>query len=209
MSMEMMKKAAVGAAGAIALLGATGAHAFSTVEYETGTDLSYTTGTSAMDRDFSGPTTLTATVPLFGSIEVDCDLELTGDVSIVSGRAVIEVTSGTVSSGDFLCSQITLGGFPWKSYDVGDVGGTEGVSDTPSPATDPVQGVVDGIEVYIADSDQSDPPACSGYIPVTFSNGSPITADSSFTFDDDIVGSGGCGVDGVLSSPAAYDTNAY
>tara|TARA_R100001143_G_scaffold61407_1_gene62094 strand:- start:5289 stop:5885 length:597 start_codon:yes stop_codon:yes gene_type:complete len=198
--MKMMKKAMVGAVGAAALLGAASAQAFTTVEYQNGSS-SYITGTSASDRDFSGETTLVATVPIFGDISVDCTLSLTGDVSVSGGEAFIDVTSGSVSGGG-LCGLITLGGFPWKASDT--AGGAPGVSDTPSPATDDVNGFVNGIEVLIGGQ-----PSCSGSIPVVFNNGTPITAPSSFTFNSVITGTGGCSVDGVLESPNNGDTNAF
>jgi hypothetical protein len=71
-------------------------------------------------------------------------------------------------------------------------------------ATADVSGFVNGIQVLIGGQ-----PSCGGTIPVVFSNGNPITAASSFTFNDVITGSGGCSVDGVLSSDTNEDTNAY
>tara|TARA_R110001606_G_scaffold326791_1_gene473553 strand:- start:4986 stop:5588 length:603 start_codon:yes stop_codon:yes gene_type:complete len=200
MSLQIMKKAMVGAIGAAALMGAASAQAFTTVEYQNGSS-TYVTGTSASDRDFSGATTLVATVPIFGDISVDCTLNLTGDVSVSGGQAFIDVTSGSVS-GSGLCGLITLSGFPWYASDT--AGGAAGVSDTPSPATADVSGFVNGIQVLIGGQ-----PSCGGTIPVVFSNGNPITAASSFTFNDVITGSGGCSVDGVLSSDTNEDTNAY
>ncbi|MFP1679133.1 hypothetical protein ACLD02_10560 [Alloalcanivorax sp. C16-2] len=91
MSIKMMKKAMIGAAGAVALMGAVNAHAID-VQYP-GT---YT---------FEGQTTLSASF-----VTATCNLSLTGDVDS-SGN--VSVTTGSVSGASAVCGNIELQGFPW------------------------------------------------------------------------------------------------
>lgn len=91
MSFQIMKKAILGAAGAIALMGATGAQAID-VQYP-GT---YT---------FEGQTTLTASF-----VTATCDLSLTGSVNAAGD---VSVTTGSVSGSSAICDDIDLQNFPW------------------------------------------------------------------------------------------------
>ena len=185
MSMKMMKKAMIGAAGAIALLGAGSAAAqlspanvpgqWDVVQPSPGT---YT---------FSGPTVLSQS-----GINISCTLSLTGDVTYVSSSEVtIDVTSGSVMGGG-LCGAVSLGGFPWTASIPGSA------SQADALAEDDVNGTFSGVTVSTFLG------SCTGNVAATFNNGSPISADSYFVFDDNF---GNCSVDGTLT--ATTDVNAY
>ncbi len=91
MSIKMMKKAVIGAAGAVVLM--AGVNAQAAVEYP-GT---YT---------FEGITHLTASI-----IGLDCNLSLTG---AVDANGNLTVTSGSATAGDSLCSAVNLDfSTPW------------------------------------------------------------------------------------------------
>lgn len=107
MSFQIMKKAMIGAAGAVALMGAVSAQA-ATVNPGLGT---YT---------FAGKADLSQSIFQLK----DCDLSLTGDVTQSGNVLTITVTDGSSSGGDLgLCGQVTFG-FPWTATIDGDTVGT-------------------------------------------------------------------------------------
>ena len=209
MSIEIIKKAALGAAGAIALLSA-GAHAqvsptnnagqWDVVSYQTGGS-TYSTGSSATNRSFTGTSELSASV-----VSADCGITLTGDVEIQgSGDLTIDVTSGSIS-GSGTCSRLRFApsSFPWNVT----VPGAASQSD--ADALDDVLGTVTGIAVqFDLFGVGAYTTICSGSLPAVFSNGATdVTDPSSFTFNDNI-GTSGCAVDGTIFSPTNQDTNAW
>jgi hypothetical protein len=221
MSIEMMKKVVIGSFAATALATAGSAMAQNVAgqwdELEsnigTGSYQSIPLGTTLSNVEFYGPTDLST-----GSISANCHLSLVGDVTRQSDRVTIEVVSGQVisESGDsFLCGSISVGNFPWVAYDRGTTG-SAGITDpeSPFPDTADVEGEFRNIEVYLFGDTSS--PICTGTIDAVFNNGSPITAKSYFDFDDNIVGTGSCAVDGTLvhadgsqDTTGPEDTNAY
>lgn len=108
MSMEMMKKAMIGAAGAVALL-STASVSAQTIDH----------GPDGNPYTFSGETRLVT--PLGTYV---CDLELTGTVDVGSSATdllgTVTVTGGSVS-GSFPCGIIDLENLPWGSTDNGEV----------------------------------------------------------------------------------------
>ena len=98
MSMEMMKKAVLGAAGAIALLGAASAQALTLDP----------AGADGQNYTFSGTTDLS-----YGSITASCTLELSG--YITAGNETITITNNDVS-GPYPCGSVNI-----SNLDVGDV----------------------------------------------------------------------------------------
>ncbi|MBF5057841.1 hypothetical protein Y5W_03135 [Alcanivorax sp. 521-1] len=98
MSIEIMKKAVIGAASAIALLGAASAQAL-TLDPVSADGQNYT---------FSGTTDLA-----YGSITASCTLELSGYID--SGSETITITNNDVS-GPYPCTSVNI-----SNLDVGDV----------------------------------------------------------------------------------------
>ena len=185
MSIKMMKKAVIGAAGAIALLGAAAAQAQLTPPNVAGQWDVIQPGPGSYT--FSGPTTLS----LVG-IPISCTLSLTGDVVYDSSSQItISVTNGSVMGGG-LCGSVNLQNFPW----VATVPGSASQAD--ALAEDDVMGTFVGVSVSTPLGN------CSGNVDAIFNNGSPISAPSYFDFDDTF---GICGVDGILE--ATTDVNAY
>lgn len=182
MSMEMMKKAAFGAATAIALFSAASAQAVTVVSPGT-----YT---------FAGETTLRQ----YG-IPVTCHLTLVGDVA---ANGDITVESGSVSGSGTYCNNTDINlrlsaSTPWTA-----VHGVDYTAPANPPGTGVITGTINGLNI--------DGPLgeCSGGSPtsitVDYSNGDPTSDPSYFDFVN--AGFGICSVTGTLEVQNA-DVNVY
>lgn len=186
MSMEMMKKAMIGAAGVIALTGAMSANAADIYQ-----DGSTTTSATAT---FTGSNVLLQQ----GENELTCNLSLTGTVvPDGSGGVEIDVTDGDVSGG-FLspCNTVQLNGFPWTA--------SVPASEAPvPPATGMVAVTFDNVGVSTIFG------SCTGSVDSVFVNNGPVPNGAASTFDFD--GSfGDCMIDGsVAADPVADDIDVY
>ena len=105
MSFEMMKKAVIGAVGAVALMGAVSAHAI-------------TVSPSLSQYTFLGKATLSQ-----GFFSLDCTLSLTGDVTQSGDVLTVTVTNGSSTGSGGLCSLVTFE-FPWTATIDGNTVGT-------------------------------------------------------------------------------------
>lgn len=170
MSMEMMKKAVIGAAGAIALLGAASAQAL-TVTPGTGPSNVYT---------FSGSNVALSQ----GSFSLNCDLELEGYVEQSGNDLTVTVTDGVSSGGLFgLCSTVTFG-FPWVT--------TTTVTSTANDV--PLNGVFTGVDVTGPGGQCG---TGNDSVPAVFEYVNPTSQpNASFTFNASI---GNCGVNGTVT----------
>lgn len=179
MSIEIMKKAVIGAAGAIALLGANSALA---------TNVS--PNPPENDYTFQG----TANLTQYGIPASGCTLTLIGGVTIDSGTGAvtIEVKDGSSvsgSGGSALCDSVNLNLDPSDSSTWWTATIAEG--DLPSPRYgSTANGVFNNLAVSALG-------ACGdSTAPATYTNGSSAGAPSSFTFNTSL---GTCSIDGTVS----------
>ncbi|WP_159661414.1 hypothetical protein [Alcanivorax xiamenensis] len=147
-------------------------------------------------------------------ITVSCNLALKGQLRYEptsTGKILkIQVVDGGVTSGDTLCSGLTLGGFPWWADTASNFsasGGFPQSSNVHPPATGLAIGNIGGT---IKVTHPLLGTICDGGTmeDVEFRNGNPISDDSSFTFNNTITGTS-CGVDGILYSEEGFDANAW
>ena len=204
MSMEMMKKAALGVAGALALATASVSQAQLSPANVAGTWQTLQPGPGTYT--FSGQTELSAS-----GITPTCNLSLTGDVTYDPAGDLIEivVTGGSVTAGSFTCYFIDLAAFPWTAY-ADSTATSRGIPGSQSPAAaaalDPVPGEFRGVVVELSGT-----PICSGPVQAEFQNGtSSVSDDSFFTFNSSI-GSSGCSVTTIdpTGLSANNDVNAW
>jgi hypothetical protein len=201
----MMKKAVIGAAGAVVLMGATAAQAQLSPPNVAG-QWDYT-GPNVTNVKFTGPTTLVKS-----GVPLDCTLTVYGDVDFTStSRLDITVKDGEVT-GSFLCNTVDLNLDPndsttwWHAYNptAGQgVSGSASQSDT---------NALDVVEDSTFTNLNVDTPLgnCSGSVfPVDFKNGDTSVNDpSAFVFTAAGFGSD-CSVTGTLKSVSGGDANAY
>jgi len=204
MSMEMMKKAVIGAVGAISMIGASTAIAQLSPANVAG-QWDYV-GPNVTNVKFTGPTTLTK-----NGVPLSCTLTLFGDVDFTSqSRLDITVKDGDVT-GSFLCNSVDLNLDPndsstwWHAYNP-TAGGGVAASESPSDAN-----ALDVVSASTFTNVNVDTPLgnCSGSVaPVDFGNGTSSVSDPSF-FDFSGATFGSCSVTGRLESVSGGDANAY
>lgn len=183
MSFEILKKAGLVAASAVALIGAGSVQA---------ADIYYqgSTVSQANDIVFYG----TGVELSQGSLNVTCNLELVGDIADDgNGGATITVTDGDISGGAFSgCNSISMS-FPWTA--------SVSAANAPSPAAGGTTVVTfDNVSVT------SWVGTCEGSASATYTNGATVTnnAASSFQFADSF---DGCTVEGTIYTQSPYGTN--
>jgi hypothetical protein len=190
MSFEMMKKAVIGAAGAVALMGAVNVQASSIVSAD-----------ADFISSFSGMSNLSQS-----GLGIGCTLTLNGSVAKVAGTqdVVITVTSGSATGGIFSgCGLVNLGFSPaWTA--------TVPAADLPV-SDETISGTFDNVQVGTDTFGPCTPTPAMG-VPATFTNGAgsststPNVAASQFNFATVI---GNCTVNGTLSSTLADDIDVF
>ena len=170
MSMKIMKKAMIGAAGAIALLGAASAQAL-TVSPGTGPSNVYNFSGSNVSLGQSG-------------FNLKCDLNLSGFATQSGNDLTVTVTDGESSGGTFgLCSSVKFG-FPWVA--------TTTVTSTAGDVS--LNGVFTGVDV---EGPFGQCGTGNDSVPAVFKYVNPTSGQSaSFTFNADI---GSCSVNGTVT----------
>ena len=191
MSMEMMKKAVIGAAGAAAIMSAGAVQAAPNI-YQGSSIVSSASAT------FSGTSVLTRT----GAPNLTCTLTLDGTITRTSTGADIEVTGGNVSGG-FLCNTlVNLGNFPWTATVLD--AAAPGASTSNMPVAVQFMGVDAGLVC----------PGAPFAVNTTFKNGPtagavPNMEESSFEFASASLGPD-CSVSGTLNvTDIADDIDVY
>lgn len=183
MYFEILKKAGLVAASAVALIGAGSVQAADI--YYQGNVVS-----AANNIEFTGDNVDMTQ----GSLSLTCTLTLIGDiVKNSAGGADITVDDGDVT-GSFLsgCNNVTLN-FPWNA--------TVDAADAPDPAAGGTT-LVTFENVSVTTSQGT----CEGSLTATYTNGATVTnnAASSFQFADSF---DGCTVEGTIYTQSPYSSN--
>lgn len=170
MSIEMIKKTVIGAAGAVALMGAVSAQAV-TVSPGTGPSNSYL---------FSGSNVTLSQ----GDFDLNCNLDLEGYAEVDGDELTVTVTDGESSGGLFgLCALVSFE-FPWVA--------TSTVTSTANDVS--VNGVFTGVDVTGPGGQCG---TGNDSVPAVFDYVNPTSQPySSFTFNASI---GNCGVQGTVT----------
>ena len=150
---------------------------------------------------FTGPTSLTC-----GSISLDCDLTLEGQVLKDGNVVKIQVVDGDAAAGDLLCGSVSFDQWPWNAGNNTDHTVFDGITiNTSSPSYTGAFGniffsvwpFIDVNDAHIHD--------------VVFANNG--TSASSFSFDNELVVGASdtgtdCFIDGVLTAVGS-DVDIY